>query len=398
MKHHLSGWGTWSELFSSCGDKWSRRVFVLACVSLLTACGTARGPEPIINRDGSVAGEQGSKGLEQVFRKTAAKAIGRETGEEKYKAEPTPQVYADLRSRGFELVESNCRHYFDTAGENQKWLYFYRDLIGGLGTLATTVISSRGGNRSRTENVALFTAIGYGGIDIYTKNFLFSAENISAVQDLVIQALSKHRDGKSEIAPQSYGQAINDILENQAWCSPIRIASLVKQAIKAAEVDVVSTSVGEAALLALALDPRRAEIGMAVKAGRPVSSDELLALYWIYVRGDISAKELRCTAKEMLANLSQSPLSTDDSKAPKAVVLRSDWAPAADVQAKLRQIDGKVRANLDRDIESLKRATAQKNDATCAQSAPAEDTKQSLKQSQSRPIGLTIRGSRDGQL
>ncbi len=114
----------------------------------------------------------------------------------------------------------------------------------GTGIVALT----SGGSGSATAAIALGTATAYGGIDVYTRNFLFGADNISSVATLVINALSAHRKATIARVPGvntqwAFGAALLQIQEHQALCQVGKIRDLVLQAIKGGTV-TASTNAG----------------------------------------------------------------------------------------------------------------------------------------------------------
>lgn len=148
----------------------------------------------------------------------------------------------DMATTGYDLVDHYCRQFFQGAGDHQKWVNFSKDIITALGTLGTGVSALVSGSAgSTTAILALTTGTLYNGIDIYTQNFLFGAENITSVRALVVNALTVHRQATVgyATAPTSawtFGSALLQIEDHQALCQSPKIKELVMQAIRGGTV------------------------------------------------------------------------------------------------------------------------------------------------------------------
>jgi hypothetical protein len=90
--------------------------------------------------------------------------------------------------------------------------------------------------------MALFGTAFNSGVDIYTKHFLFSAENIASVKNLTLKALSTHQDAVLDQGNLSFQDAVMRLNDNQAICTPRSIALLAKQAIAVGDVEPATTS------------------------------------------------------------------------------------------------------------------------------------------------------------
>ncbi len=177
---------------------------------------------------------------------------------------------------GYKVVENYCDAFFTASGDNQKWIDFTKDLTTALGTLGTGIASLSGTSASATSIIALGTATSYNGIDLYTRNFLFGAENIDSVRSLVKQALDAHAtatilassegtSGTQEVTAKpavpgkkgkpgkpkvdavpategtkptlwTFGAAVQQIEDHQALCQAPKIKELVKDAVKNATI------------------------------------------------------------------------------------------------------------------------------------------------------------------
>lgn len=126
---------------------------------------------------------------------------------------PSDENAQKMLLQGFRLVYANCDEFFNTAGKHQQWIFVARDVVGAIGTIGTSVLALHDGSKMAVSNLALATGVTYSGLDIYTKNFLFSAENIAAVRELITKALEQHENGVMALAPFSYETATMHILD-----------------------------------------------------------------------------------------------------------------------------------------------------------------------------------------
>jgi hypothetical protein len=93
---------------------------------------------------------------------------------------------------GMALVDSFCSDYFTAAGEAQKWILFARDLTGLAGTVAAGAVGLASGSGTGAAAIAFSTATVTGGLDVYTRSFLYGADNIESVRSLIMTALATH--------------------------------------------------------------------------------------------------------------------------------------------------------------------------------------------------------------
>jgi len=183
---------------------------------------------------------------------------------------------------GMGAIYDNCSDFFTNAGEREKYIYFTRDLVALGGTVAAGIIALTGGSKTAVGGIALGTGTVYGGLDVYTKNFLFGAENISSVRALITNALDAHE--KAVLADSSawdFNNAMRVVLDHQDICRPSRIVALVKEAIQKGDVQAKAQTDTEG------LIDRTAELEIASDAGHPTGSiptkTELAGLYWTFV-------------------------------------------------------------------------------------------------------------------
>jgi hypothetical protein len=141
---------------------------------------------------------------------------------------------------GFNLVHDYCAEFFRTSGRNQQWLNVAKDLTTVIGTAATGILAlSSPANATAAGAVALGTATAYNGVDLYTRNFLFGADNIESVRVLTMNALAAHKSfvlPSPDLTTWTFGGAAEAINDHQAICTTASIRALVVAAINSGTV------------------------------------------------------------------------------------------------------------------------------------------------------------------
>jgi len=195
-------------------------------------------------------------------------------------------IYQEFAFDGMGTVDDNCSDFFTTAGEHEKWISFTRDMIGATGTVASGALALTGAPKSAIAALILATGTAYNGLDVYTRNFLFGADNIDSVRTLILNALDAHRkivlDDKS---PWDFNNSMRVVLDHQEICRPSAIVALVKIAIKNGKVAPMQPAGSSDS--ALAAQDKNVELLIASDVGAPNGTvlpfDEIAALYWLYI-------------------------------------------------------------------------------------------------------------------
>ncbi|MBR8279087.1 hypothetical protein [Burkholderia vietnamiensis] len=180
------------------------------------------------------------------------------------------------------LIGANCNDFFSSAAQNQKWIIFSRDTVAAVGTLATSILSLTNAGKTAVSAVAIGTGAGFTGLDLYTKDFLFSAENISSVRDLTISALSAHKAAALSSPAASYPEVVLALQYEQDLCTPMRIASLVRQAIAVGHgvaSSPAAISPQDAAQDAQVLS----DLGKILNPASPLDLRHAGALWWLFL-------------------------------------------------------------------------------------------------------------------
>jgi hypothetical protein len=257
-------------------------IIVVGCDTIPDTL-TASGPATQYPNSASLPPNQFS--LFQIAYQTAwAKALKVASGEggTTTDAAAAQAAYREMAVQGFGVVRANCSDFFKSRGENQRWINVARDTAAAGGTTATGILALTGAGVVALSIVALSSATIYAGLDIYTKNFLFGAENIDAVRTLITAALDTH-SGKvlADPAPWTFQNAAGAILDNQEICKPASILALVKEAIKSGSDKVVaSQGSGDAATQLDAAIEQSIQSGAGLPANTPVTFPYIVGICW----------------------------------------------------------------------------------------------------------------------
>jgi len=174
---------------------------------------------------------------------------------------PSAEELRQLTRNGASLAYQFCSSFFKRAGTEQQYLLFSRDVIGVLGTLATGVLGATRGSPAATAWVGIGSGAALSGISIYSRNFLFSEDNVQSVQDLTLKAMTAQTDASLQRAAlnQNYAllDSVQDIMDIQSVCEVQKILSLVKQSIGQAQPQAVESANGQITTNVLQQDPAR---------------------------------------------------------------------------------------------------------------------------------------------
>jgi hypothetical protein len=132
-------------------------------------------------------------------------------------------------------------------------------VIGVLGTFATGVLAATHSSPAATAGVGIGSGALLSGISAYSRNFLFSEDNVQAVQDLTLKAMTAQTTASlaraKAAADYSFFDAVKDIMDIQAICEVQKILSLVRNSIGQAEP---VTTVSPGGHLSTDVGPQRA--------------------------------------------------------------------------------------------------------------------------------------------
>jgi len=251
------------------------RLICVVLVSALAGCSATRGSAPTMNKMGAIQKINLSGPAKAFFDDEQAASKAR-----------TDAASAQAMARsGFALVRANCIDYFDDAGSGQQWLLFSRDVVAAVGTLATAAVALYGGHANSAGTIALITNASFSGMDIYAKNFLFAAENVSAVKELVLRALDTHHQAVAPSSILNYSDAANAIYDNQHYCSPMKISALAREAIQKGVVVPKLPSADVADANDAVDDSIYQKLGALLNPPGALGVNQTVALWWLLKEG-----------------------------------------------------------------------------------------------------------------
>jgi hypothetical protein len=140
---------------------------------------------------------------------------------------------------GSSLAYQLCGSFFKTAGTEQQYLLFGRDLIGVAGTLTTGILGLAHAGSTAVGAVGIGSTAALSGISIYARNFLFSEDNVQAVQNLTLNAMSAATATALKRTDYDFFTAVQAIMDVQSVCEVQSILALVRQSINQAKPQVV---------------------------------------------------------------------------------------------------------------------------------------------------------------
>jgi hypothetical protein len=280
----------------------------------------------------------------------------------------TPDNAKSMYERGYALIYFNCNQYFDSAGKTQSILVATRDAVGALGSVSTSILVLTKAPKSALAAIGIGTGAAYSGIDTYTKDFLFSAENVDAVRTLVTGALDTHRkavlasfgDAQSQF---DYNAALVQLRDEQTICTLRHVAALATEAIRNGHL-VASTNTLDNDIAGLAKIQDEAvlsALGTILQTPGPVAPSEAGALWELVVDGTRDPARLK-TLETMLANI-PGATSPFDPASPGAGTLRASWSQSASVARTMQGFSDATKAAFEATV------IASKSQQTKAQTA-----------------------------
>lgn len=228
---------------------------LLTAASLLSGCYSFSGPAPVVNSYGVVPYDalRARRGdYYERFRQAATRASGCEPVE---RTAPLParlqcpaapgqadddELLRDYMRAGFLLILAECDDYFAHMSRNQGRSRLLRDSITPIANLITGLVALRGNTAGGIPELVLGTSAATATLDIFDQRFLFGAENINAVTDLVINALGAQANAALAMSGLSFEQASAQIIRNQRICTPSSILTLTRQSIQSAVPQAVT--------------------------------------------------------------------------------------------------------------------------------------------------------------
>jgi len=144
--------------------------------------------------------------------------------------------YQQFMRSGFALIYVRCNEYFDNKGSDQATASLIRDSIAPLAAVVSGIFAlhTYGNPKNADHDIALLTlgtTTAVAGLDVYSKNFLFGAENIESVRGMVNEELNAHALAALSMSPTSIEEAAIQITDNQRICYPSHILASTRTAI-----------------------------------------------------------------------------------------------------------------------------------------------------------------------
>lgn len=176
--------------------------------------------------------------------------------------------YTQMVIDGFGLADAVCADFFRESGKSQTFTMVARDIFAATGTLATALAAITNSPNSVTAGLSIGTTAGYNALDVYQRNFLFGADNIESVKELVARALAMHTEATLKTTKDTpwigFGEAASSIMDHQAICFPASILLLSRSAIKNGGVEPVPSGGRKFSVSVTAATPRTTGIATAI--------------------------------------------------------------------------------------------------------------------------------------
>lgn len=173
----------------------------------------------------------------------------------------------EMMEASFALTNAQCTDFFAQKAGTQATVETIRSSVAPVLTLLTGVLSIvnfkndvNGSKRADWEKLlSLSSTATLAGLTVFEQQFLFSADNIDDVRELTMQALSQYKISVRNLQGHTFYTSVDYVLGYHMNCTPGKIKSLVKQAIKDKKVNVIDRNSG--ASVAPAIAPAATQAG-----------------------------------------------------------------------------------------------------------------------------------------
>lgn len=295
-------------------------LVLLSATCLMTACAATPEPGPLISARGVVP-RTGSGYTGDLFARfqRAASELSEESGE----ADTGPFLQS-----GFALAYADCDAFFRGTGRDQRSARVVRDTIAPLVALLTGIVALRDFGEGREERLlttlSLWSSVSTAGFDLYDRHFLFGAENVDAVRELILNALTVHSAAVFAEPPTSFEDAAVQIMDNATICTPPHILRLVREAIRNGELEPTITG---SAAFQQEFEVRRA-LGQLLHPPNPASDQETFILWQLLIDPRSENQERLASMYSALASLgANNPIQEDtDAAGEKTYTYRANWS------------------------------------------------------------------------
>jgi hypothetical protein len=223
------------------GRKWC----VLASASLILAGCTDVGPLPVYTEAGVPAPDPRLAHYPNVNPVSNFQLAAQQV-----QTSPSTATYDELMRSGFALIYIRCNAYFDGKGTDQAKANLLRDLIAPVAAVVTGIFALHTYKNPANANhdialLTLGTTTAVSGLDVYSKNFLFGADNIEAVRQMVNEELNTHAATALGLHPTNIEEAILQIVDNERICLPSHILASTRAAIAKGKFDAQVSGTGD---------------------------------------------------------------------------------------------------------------------------------------------------------
>lgn len=251
----------------------AHRSLAVGLALVLGGCSSVTGPQMAMTRAGPVD-KTADSGPAAVF-------IRREAAARAAPAAQAHQTSLLMLTSGMSLAQANCRGYFASAGRNQRNVIVARQVVNAVGALAVTLMLLDDVDPDSITLVELGQSTANTGLDIWTQNYLFAAENISTVEELVIKAEDAYSAVALSRTNLDYEKATDLLMGYQAICAPRRVAALVLEAVKAGNVTPAPTNAGAASLEVVRDREARRKLADVFGVPGELNDQQIGALWWL---------------------------------------------------------------------------------------------------------------------
>ena len=162
-------------------------------------------------------------------------------------AEPDHKKLIRFMELGFAVIEQDCALYLNGKADRQRDIGVIRDSFGPVTALVAGIIgltaSDGSVNSDYLTGLGLATTAANEGFKIYEQQYLFGAENVGAVERLIVNALRTDAAAKlsEEKTRITWASSVAHLRTNQEICDPHQIRDLVRGAIGNGKLEAIHT-------------------------------------------------------------------------------------------------------------------------------------------------------------
>lgn len=272
------------------------RLFVLcACLALLPACAAElRGTPRILDSGGVVGGRTNAERQDDDDDGDTGVSAQNLAFREQFRTDALaaqqnrvdPAAIGDMMRSGQLLIRLNCDDFFVDAAVLQRDADIGRDMIAPIINILTGIVAIRNFGQDQSDEFLqafqLGSSAALAGISLIDAHFLFGSENIHEVRELVFEALAAGEEGIADIGTPTFEDAVSQLVDQQAICTPASILMRTREAIAAGRVRPDSDAPQ------LADDPALVKLAEALGLSGAATPEQAVAVWALY-RGGVPA-------------------------------------------------------------------------------------------------------------